>query len=386
MPAGIEVRHGRACRSHGGGRCSCKPGFRAVIFDAASGRKIAKTHPSMAAAKRWRAEAQLAVAAGRLSASATATLKQVAEQWLDDAEAGHVLARGGTRYKPSTVRQYRCNLQQHIYPDLGGRRLAAISRRDLQQLVDRLHREGKSASTVQSVVLPLRAIYRRRDDIPINPTVGLALPAVGRGRDRIADPAEAAALLRALPEEDRALWATAMYAGLRRGELMALRWSAIDLERRVLRVERGWDMVEGEIEPKSRESRRTVPIAAVLRPYLLRQRLRTGRDGDDLVFGDTPTAPFRPDSVRRRALKAWGWDKHGGPIKGRRQLEPIGLHECRHTFASLMIAAGVNAKALTTYMGHGSVQITFDRYGHLMPGNEAEAAGLLDAYLVAAGT
>jgi integrase len=62
-------------------------------------------------------------------------------------------------------------------------------------------------------------------------------------------------------------------------------------------------------------------------------------------------------------------------------LEPITLHECRHTFASLMIAAGVNAKALSTYMGHASVMITLDRYGHLFPGNEEEAAGLLDSYL-----
>ena len=62
-------------------------------------------------------------------------------------------------------------------------------------------------------------------------------------------------------------------------------------------------------------------------------------------------------------------------------LEPITLHECRHTFASLMIAAGVNAKALSTYMGHASVTITLDRYGHLMPGSEEEAAGLLDGYL-----
>jgi integrase len=64
-------------------------------------------------------------------------------------------------------------------------------------------------------------------------------------------------------------------------------------------------------------------------------------------------------------------------------LERITLHECRHTFASLMIAAGVNAKALSTYMGHANISITLDRYGHLMPGNEDEAAGLLDAYLVA---
>jgi hypothetical protein len=57
-------------------------------------------------------------------------------------------------------------------------------------------------------------------------------------------------------------------------------------------------------------------------------------------------------------------------------LEPITLHEARHTFASLMIAAGVNAKALATYMGHSSMAITYDRYGHLMPGNEDEAAAL----------
>ena len=62
-------------------------------------------------------------------------------------------------------------------------------------------------------------------------------------------------------------------------------------------------------------------------------------------------------------------------------LEPITLHECRHTFASLMIAAGVNAKALSTYMGHAGIQITLDLYGHLMPGDESEAAAQLDAYL-----
>ena len=60
---------------------------------------------------------------------------------------------------------------------------------------------------------------------------------------------------------------------------------------------------------------------------------------------------------------------------------PLTLHEARHTFASLMIAAGVNAKALSTHMGHSSVTITYDRYGHLMPGAEHEAADLLDAYL-----
>lgn len=66
------------------------------------------------------------------------------------------------------------------------------------------------------------------------------------------------------------------------------------------------------------------------------------------------------------------------------ELRRITLHECRHTFASYMIAAGVNAKALSTFMGHASIAITLDRYGHLFPRAESEAAGLLDAYLTRA--
>jgi integrase len=59
------------------------------------------------------------------------------------------------------------------------------------------------------------------------------------------------------------------------------------------------------------------------------------------------------------------------------------LHECRHTYASFLIACAVNAKAVQRYMGHSSITITFDTYGHLFPGNEEEAAGLLDAHLAA---
>ena len=66
-------------------------------------------------------------------------------------------------------------------------------------------------------------------------------------------------------------------------------------------------------------------------------------------------------------------------------LQPIGLHEARHTFASILIAAEVNAKAITTYMGHASIQTTYDLYGKLMPGSEAEAAALVDAYLARVG-
>ena len=115
---------------------------------------------------------------------------------------------------------------------------------------------------------------------------------------------------------------------------------------------------------------RTVPIARALRLHLVEHQLARGQRGG-LLFGRSNGKPFSNQAVSQRARRTW---KAAG-------LEPIGLHDCRHTFASLMIAAGVNAKSLSVYMGHSSVTITLDRYGHLFPGSEDEAAGLLDAYL-----
>ena len=113
-----------------------------------------------------------------------------------------------------------------------------------------------------------------------------------------------------------------------------------------------------------------MPIVAVLRDLLVEHKLVTWRD-EGLVFGPSATSPFTPTAVRKRALTAWR----------RAGLDSIGLHECRHTFASLLIVAGVNAKAITAYLGHASIHTTFDLYGHLMPGNEDEAVALVDAYL-----
>jgi integrase len=134
----------------------------------------------------------------------------------------------------------------------------------------------------------------------------------------------------------------------------------------VIHVRRGWDTVEGEIEPKSRHGHRRVPIPAVLRDYLLECKMsviaRTSR-----VFGGAN----RARKVIERGTKAM---RDAG-------IEPLQIHDARHTYASLMIAAGVNAKALSEFMGHATIAITYDLYGHLMPGSHDEAAGLLDAFL-----
>jgi integrase len=316
---------------------------------------------------------------GELRATAPITLGEAAREWIDGAKAGTTRSRSGHEFKPSTLRGYAASLDGRVLPALGHRKIADISRWDVQQLADRMLADGCDPSTIRNALMPLRAIYRHalvRGRVTVNPTTGLELPAVVGRRDRIAEPREAALLLAALPDGDRAAWATAMYAGLRRGELLALRWHDVDLAVGRIRVSRSWDVLAGVVEPKSRAGRRNVPIAAVMRDHLLEHKLRTGRDGAELAFGRTAERPFDPRSLAIRADAAW---RQAG-------LEPISLHECRHTFASLMIAAGVNAKALSTYMGHASISITLDRYGHLMPGNEAEAADLLDAFLARADT
>jgi integrase len=126
------------------------------------------------------------------------------------------------------------------------------------------------------------------------------------------------------------------------------------------------------VAPKSAAGRRTVPIPKVLRTLLAAHKLQTS--GSGYVFGSSPSTPFTHSAVIRRAKLRWQKAK----------LTPIGMHEARHTFASIMIAAGVNLKALSTYMGHSSITTTLDLYGHLLPGNEYEAAALLDTFLEAA--
>ena len=147
---------------------------------------------------------------------------------------------------------------------------------------------------------------------------------------------------------------------------------AVDLAGGTIRVRESWDPKEGSITPKSRTSQRTTPVPALLRGYLMNLRLAAQDVSDEaLVFGVTAEKPFQAAVIYRRADKAW---EAGG-------LGRLRLHQARHTYASFMIAAGVNAKALSAFMGHSSIKVTFDLYGHLMPGTEAEAAALLDTYL-----
>jgi integrase len=209
-------------------------------------------------------------------------LRDAAEQWLQHAREGHIRNRSGDVYKPAAIRGYEKNLRLRALPALGHHRLAEIQPRDVQHLLDQLQRDGASPSTIDSTLTPLKAIFRRartRGLVTTNPTTGLEKPAVRRKPRRFASPAEAEALLAALDGRKRALWATALYAGLRRGELIALCWEDVDLATGVIHVRRGWDAKDGVIAPKSEQGTRKVPVPGALRDYLDQHALSTGEDG-----------------------------------------------------------------------------------------------------------
>jgi integrase len=388
MATGIRRRHSRRCASRDGGICDCSPAFEAFVWSRRDKAKVTRTFSGPGAftdANAWRAEATSAANRGRLRRSTRKTLREAAEELLAGMGDGSIRSSRRQRYRPSTIRSYeratgllpemRQRAPERLVERLGELRLTDMNRHVIQAYVERLLSDGWDPSTVAGQLDPLRVIFRvarSRDEVAIDPLEGVDLPKPDGRRDRIASPAEAAALLQALPVEDQALWATAFYAGLRRGELRALRVRDLVFDQGVIRVRRSWDDVAGEQQDaKTDAGRRDVPIVGALRGELQRQLMRSGRRGDELVFGEMGDEPFMPTRVRRRALAAWA-------AAG---LEPICLHECRHTFASLLIAAGVDLKQVSTYMGHAGIAITADRYAHLLAGAREEAVRRVDALL-----
>jgi len=375
---GILPRHSRTCASKTGDPCDCRPSYQASVYSKVDDRRLRKTFPTLAEAKRWRRRLEAARDEGTLRAPAKITLNAAAEQWLAKVKTGEIQNRGETTYKPSVVRSYEQCLRLRVLPELGGHKLAEIRKGDLVRLVGRWRASGLDPSTIRNTILPLRAIYRDAEhlttgDVP-NPTIGLATGRVTGKRERIASVEEASRLIEALAA-DRAVWSTAFYAGLRHGEIKALCWQEVDLATGLIRVRASWDQQAGRVEPKSASGRRDVPIIGRLRDLLVEHRMSTGRDAG-LVFGRSATLPFCSSSINNRAVRAWDKAK----------LTPIGLHEARHTFASYLIAAGLDLKSVSTYMGHASVAFTIDHYGHLLPDSHAERGAQLDAFLDRADT
>jgi integrase len=369
---GIETRRDRNGRER----------HRGVVYDGRTKQAIrGPWSASLAAARAWRTDALDRLAKGTLSGDRRPTVRKAMTTFLRGIEDGSIHNRSRRRYKPSVVRDYKRDLGRRIDPLLGPRYLREIQLPDVQLVADTLSGRGLSASSVRNSIMALRALYawaRPRGLAFQQPCDGVRLPGGEERRMRVVSPDEAALLVGAVTGHDRTAFALACYAGLRAGELLALDWDDVDLERRIIRVERAWDHGSREfIAPKSKAAYRIIPITERLWAVLSEHRETLGSSGLLLPArrGDR-SRPMGHSALVKRLKKRW---RTVG-------LESLKLHEGRHTFASLLIAAGANAKAITTYMGHSSIQVTYDRYGHLMPGSEAEVAGLLDAYLASSAS
>lgn len=293
------------------------------------------------------------------------------------------------------IRSYEQSLNTHIFPVIGSMRVGDVQRGHVQRLVDGMARADRHAtscpirdggacrctpgpldgSTIRNALMPLRVMFRRAivdEVVTSSPLVALDLPSAEGRRDTVVEPLVIVRLLDALERvDDRALWAVAFYTGLRLGEIAGLRWQDVNLQERVLHVRQAWDERAGvAVAPKSSSGVRTVPIMQPLRGPLAEHRLAAGWN-DGLVFGVAPDRSFTTSCVRERARLHW---RKAG-------LSPVTPHVARHTHATLMIAAGANQKTLSTLMGHGSIAITLDRYGHLFQDALVQAGALGDAYL-----
>lgn len=387
LPPGVRVRHSTSCPASTDTAARCRRTGCGYQVQAGPRRaRQTKTHASLDAAVAWKRDVEEATRRRQLVGQANPTVQEAGETFLREATAGRAATRGGKPYRPSTLRDYSRDLRGRIYPAFGRRRLWEVRRSDILALMAEMQTAGLSPSAVRNVINPLRAVFRFANDhdvVTVDPTRGLAMPQRLQGRrDRFAEPEEVRALLGALPVRDRALWATACLAGLRRGELMALRWSDVDLKAHELHVRRAWDPTARVMgEPKSAESRRTLPIASLLARYLAAHHRDRRRQPDALVFArwslagtckpGMEAAPFNDSTVVQRANAVW---KAAG-------LTPIGLHECRHTFASTLIQAGVRMKTISALMGHGSIGITMDLYGHLGSTAKRDAMAVFDDHI-----
>jgi integrase len=218
--------------------------YRGTAYDQRAKRHLrGPWTPNLTEARAWRVDALARLQAGTLSASRGPTAREAADEFLVGIESGAIRRADGQPYKPSTVRGYRRDLTRRVVPAFGPTRLTRLTRTDCQRWADTLVAEGYAPATIHNIVAALRALIAwalPRGYAHHDPCSGLRLPRGGGRRERVATPAEAARLVAVLPPRDQAAFGLAVYAGLRIGELVALDVAAIDFDRQVLEVVRGW--------------------------------------------------------------------------------------------------------------------------------------------------
>lgn len=307
------------------------------------------------------------------------TVKQFLEQWLADSVKPSV--------RPRTYDSYHHIVTAHIVPTLGRTALTKVTPQEVQSLLNQKGKEDLSPRTVAYIRAVLRIALNRAmrwGMVSRNVAALATAPKQVRHEVQPLTVAEVKTLIKAISgDRDEALFLMAAVCGLRKGELLGLRWRDVDIDGGTLTVRYQAQRIEGKkqlVEPKTEKGRRTVGIPMLVIEALKRHRIRqleerlvAGSHWHDLglVFPSTIGTIADSANVTHAFHKA---------------LEDAGLprqrfHDLRHLAASLMLAQDVNPKVMQEVLGHSQMAVTMDLYSHLMPAAKKDVAARMDALL-----
>lgn len=324
---------------------------------------------------KTRAEAE----AGILAAPDRLTLGDLVQRWLDTVAAHRV--------RPVTLESYRRYARVHIPAALGNLPLKKVQPLHLQQLYSDLLKAGKAPRTVRYVHTILHASLGqavRWQLLGRNPVDAVEPPGKQAKETATLTLSDVSRLLEvAAGDPFYAAYYLAVATGMRRAELLALKWSDLDLKGGAVQVRRALEWVGGKpvfTEPKTAKGRRNVTLPAgairVLKTHRKQQneerlRARDGYTNNDLVFCLGDGSPIPPYNLSR-------WLK---TLLRRGGLPMVRFHDLRHTHATLLLEQGVHPKVVSERLGHSSITVTMDTYSHVTKNMQAEVARQVDEML-----
>ena len=298
----------------------------------------------------------------------------------DHWETGALLA-----LKPRSSRIYKFNLDKYILPILGSQRLCDLSQAAIQQLLMSMRRKGYSGSTLHSVHVTLAKVLQTAVDngyLDRNPARGIKIGDRGQRKQRtFLEPSQIQRLLAALSEPCRMVVMTAVLTGMRIGEILALRWGRLNFQHGTIEVSETYS--DGQFgTPKTRSSRRAIPMSLALQEAFKLYRVPCGRSApQDLVFCTTKGTPLSPKNLRNRAL---------APTCDALSLPRVSWHSFRHGNATLLGEVGESIKTAQAILGHSDIETTLNTYMHAIPDSQRRAvervAGVLFPDVPKSGT
>lgn len=311
-----------------------------------------------------------------------ATRKKTVADFLDD-----WLRAVRPTIRARTYDSYESIVRVHLKPRVGHYQLEKLTPDHVSALLDAKREAGESPRQIQYIrgVLRQALNYGMRQEVIVRNVAALTLPPrVERPEIRVLTPEEARQLLDAA-QGDRleALYSVALAIGLRQGEALGLKWEDVDLDRATLQVRNSLQRIDGKlqlVQPKTDQSRRAIDLPATIVTSLRKHRLRqleerlSSPEWDDswgLIFCTPNGRPLEKSGLTKRFAKLL--EKAGLP--------KMRFHDLRHSCASLLLAQGLQAKAIQGILGHSTISMTMDVYAHLMPAAKKEAAEIMDDVL-----